>query len=273
MNDSPKPAMDESSAGLYDATLCFSGGRLFLGAVRDGEALALADEECKSLGDFQSLYFSNPLFTLPYRSMDIIVDDGGGYDLVPSPFLTEEQSIGLWLKGLQAGETVLKELLPDQECGVVFSVKDEVREFVERSFSRQTFHHPVTGLCLSALQYSRRNDGDCLFALVSGSPEEPLLDVAHARKGKLTFANRFHLHGETDALYYLTAVWRSEGLDQEKSALSLYGDRLSASFRELLRPLSNALRSFAINEYGTRGTEPNGTSLFPASIRLKMLCV
>ena len=183
MNDHPKTFIDESSAGHYDASLCYTGSHLFLGAVRDDDAIVLVDEECKSFVDFQSLYFSNPLLSFPYRSMDILADDGGVYDLVPSPFLTDERSIGLWLKGLQTGETVVKELLSDQEYGVVFSVKKEVTEFVERSFSRHTFRHPVTGLCLAALQLSRKDEGDCLFALLSGSGDNLLLDLVHARKG------------------------------------------------------------------------------------------
>ena len=264
--------IDEKSAGLYDATLFYSGGRLFLGVVKDSEAYALFDEECKSFVDFQSIYFSNPIFTYPFKSIDILFDDGAEYDIVPSPFLTDERSIGLWLKGQQGGKTVRKELLPDQECGVVFSVKDEIREFVERSFSRQTLCHPVTGLCLAALQLSRKSDDDCLFSMISGLPDCPVLDLAHARRGRLLFANRFRLQSETDALYFLTAVWRSEGLDQKKSLLRIYGDALSSPFLEKLRPMGDAVRSFEINEYKELGQELKGAPLFPASLRLRMLC-
>ena len=272
MSELSKAALNDREARSLDAVLYWSSSRAFLGALSGDGALILMDEECKSLEDFRGKYFALPAFALPYRSFSILADNGGVYDLVPSPFLTDEKSLGLWLPALGESEAVHIDDLPSQDCGVVYPVEREFREFASRSFSRQSYHHPVSGLCLAALQLSRKNDEDCLLAMVTGFPESPRLDLAHASRGKLLFAHRFPIYGESDVLYFVTAAWRSEGLDQDKSLLRLYGDRLSPEMTSKIEALRRSVHSFSLNDYEELGAERAGADGFPAPVRLRMLC-
>ena len=267
---------DETAARASDALLLLAPGRLFLGAYDSSNAVPLLDESFPRGGgeadEFRNRYFEHDLFSLPFRSLALLADRGEVYSLAPKELLADESLYDLWLPGLGAGERVLKEEPEDQEFGVLFPVHEELKAFAERSFGRFRFAHPVTGLLQAALLASRKSSRGCLYGCLSGSGTGEILDLVHASEGRVLFANRFRLHGEADALYYITAVWRSEGLDQASDELRLFADEPEERFLSTPASLKDAVRRYGVNEYGAIGKERPGAEAFPAALRLRMLC-
>lgn len=272
MADTNLPTPSERTATEQDALLSFAPGRLFFGVRNEDGLKALVDEKVRSLHDFQSLYFDKPLIGYPYRTVSLFLDGGGVYDFVPGAFVPDEQALSLWLPGLPEGARIIRERFADQGFELVSAVSEDLAEFVSRSFSRYTFSHPVTGLVQAALQSSRLSGARVLFGAVSRIGGEDVLDLVLASGGRVCFTNRFFLHGETDALYFVTSVWRAEDLDREEDAFRLFGDQITPGMSAALAPIKKAVKSFEINSFSELGRELPGAENFPALLRLKMLC-
>lgn len=272
MEDNFFAHIDERSASSLDAYLYVSPGKLSFGVKGETQAAVFLEEEVKSLRDFTGSYFAHPFMGFPYRSISLFFDSGGVYDLVPKPFCSDGQGVSLWLPGVSEDEVVMKEDFPDQDFSLTYSADKELREFAERSFSRHRYFHPASGLIQAALQSSRKSSHRSLFCSLSAHRGGNALDVVHVSNGKVLFANRFVLNGSADALYYITATWRSEGMDQEKDALCVYGDDLSQEMLQALSPLKKAISAFSLNNFSEFGRETPGVSDFPSLIRLKFLC-
>ena len=264
--------INEAAARNCAAYLWITPGKLFFGIKDQNGAEVLLDAPFSDIRDLQTAYYGNDFFGYPFREISLFMDEGTGYEAVPKALFSEGESAGLWLPGLPDRAPSFWDEEPGLPFGILFSAGEEVTDFMARSFARPHYFHPATGMIQTGRILSSRKGAGILLAHITKTPRISYLDVSVSREGNLLFANRFELHGETDILYFITSVWRVQGLSQDKDLLRVFGDDLDDGTLSALEGFKKSVGSFLVNDYSEIGTEAEGLTAFPSALRLRLLC-
>lgn len=256
-----------------DALLLLTTTRVALATQRAGEDATLSfDRKDTENRDFNDLFYAHSELGAPYHSFRILIDNGGVFDIVPSTFIGDSIDPDIWLPGRDQGTTLLREGVKDESFEVIFTIDTALKDFIERSFSREEYCHPVTNLIETGLLLSRKSEHSNLTAMLSRRTDGEVLDIVHCSAGKVLFANRFSIASPTDVLYYLTAVWRSEGLETSRDALYFFSDDITREQEQALGALRDSICLFRVNDFEVFGSRAKVYASLPLPLKMKLLC-
>lgn len=213
-------------------------------------------------------FFEHPELALPYADTTIYIDYGGSYCVVPESFLSQGIPPTAWLGDISAEAQVMESPAADRQYGVFYTVPRAVHEFCERSFSLQTYRHPITSLLSSAAAYSRQSNPRTLIALV----DTPTMDLVYYQDDRLMLANRYSIQDEVDALYFISAAWRHFELVGAQDHLALFG-RDTALPERVRALLSESVSQVSVNDYAAFGAKRTVLPDLPPLLQFRLLCV
>ncbi len=253
------------------AHVLFTNDKIYL-AVEDVTDGHLVSSLCIDTdGTPQSVsthFFERPELSQPYTDTTLYIDYGGKYCIVPQSFLGQGIPSAVWLGDKDEETHVLKSLLPDQQYGIIYSIPRMIHEFCERSFSLQTYRHPIAPLLSCVATHSRRNPQPTLVAVLHSTT----IDLIHYRDDRLELANRYRIQNEVDALYYISAAWRHFGLIGASDHLALFGENLDMlkSLRDLL---TDSIAHLTLNDYAALGAKrPALPPELPPLLQFRLIC-
>lgn len=213
-------------------------------------------------------FFEHPELALPYADTTIYIDYGGSYCVVPKSFLSQGIPPTAWLGDISSEAHVMESPVADRQYGVFYSVPRAVHEFCERSFSLQTYRHPITSLLSSAAAYSRQSNPHTLIALV----DTATMDLVYYQDDQLMLANRYSIQDEVDALYFISAAWRHFELIGAQDHLALFG-RDTALPERVKALLSESVSQVTVNDYAAFGAKHAVLPDLPPFLQFRLLCV
>lgn len=214
----------------------------------------------------KQFFFDQPLLSLPYRSTHICIVDESSYALIPQDLghaATPEQ----WLSVVtELGERqVLTEEFSQEQITLAYSISRELYDFCQRSFSLPSYGHTAKPLISSAIMLSRKGNGKLIMAQYRSHT----LDIIVAEQGHLLLANRYKVLGESDLLYYLTAVIRQYRLSPEEDTLYFY---TRAKVEQLENSLRESFEHVYMNHYPRLKVSPDLSLEVPTPFVLNLLC-
>lgn len=167
----------------------------------------------------QNLFWEHPVFALPYKSTEIIIEDGSPFVVVPND-LVDSASPEKWL-GVASdlrGRKVLTQAMGEERSSIIYSISQELFDFTQRSFSAPSYSHGICALCQMAMRQTRREYARQVLVNISSD----YIQVVVAEEGQLLLANKYSVSGDSDIIYYLTAVFRQFKFNPHDTPLSIF---------------------------------------------------
>jgi hypothetical protein len=184
----------------------------------------------------RELWASEEYLNLKYKSVEIIYSSET-FTLVPQAFYqnsSAEKYLG-FNHDIEKGYLVEKTFFPKADAWCIFTVPDNLKEFLSLKFPRAAIKHNLFPLVERSLKenrnYSERKQVHLNFFRSS-------FEVVAISGTKLLFCNQFNYSGDSDVLYYVLYVYDQLKLSQESTDLVIHG-----SFRQS-EPLYQAFRQY-----------------------------
>lgn len=230
-----------------EAYLVIGGGQIHYAArsVDDKTTLYIATAQLgKQLeGGMQQLFWEHPLFSLPYKSTEISIEDNSSFVVVPQDLL-ESASNSEWL-GIATdlnGRRVMSITLEEERSSIIFSVSQELFDFSQRSFSIPYYTHGIASFLRLAVTMTRRDESRVVLLHHLGE----YIHVIIACEGQLLLANRYKVASDSDTLYYITALYRQFKFNPKDTPLLLFCLETLGQLLDLLRA---SISNIKVNSY------------------------
>lgn len=272
-NKTPEPVSDSANQTIArsNAHVLFTPNAIYLAVEEEAGGRVTSSIRIDTDGSPRSVsarFFEYPELALPYADTTIYIDYGGSYCVVPESFLSQGIASTAWPGDISTDSQVMESLIADQQYGVIYSVPKAIHEFCERSFSLQTYRHPITALLSAAAAYSRQSNLRTLIALV----DTPTMDLVYFQDDRLMLANRYSIQDEIDALYFISAAWRHFELVGAQDRLALFG-RDPALPERVRALLSESVSQVSLNDYAPFGARRAVLPDLPPLLQFRLLCV
>lgn len=272
-NKTPEPVADSANKTIArsDAHVLFTPNAIYFAVEEEAGGRVTSSIRIDTDGSPRSVsarFFEYPELALPYADTTIYIDYGGSYCVVPESFLRQGIPPTAWPDDISADSQVMESLIADQDYGVIYSAPKAIHEFCERSFSLQTYQHPITALLSAAAAYSRQSNPRTLIALV----DTPTMDLVYFQDDRLMLANRYSIQDEVDALYFISAAWRHFELIGAQDRLALFG-RAPALPERVRALLSESVSQVSVNDYAPFGAKRAALPDLPPLLQFSLLCV
>lgn len=267
----PKSEIELSAkeAATLNARISLGYGQIYFVANEEGRESKIFATTIPSQdeGGMQELFWEYPIFSLPYKSTTITVNDGAPFVIIPDD-LVDSTSPEEWLS-LSAdteGRRVLTQALSEERISVVYSIRKELFDFCKRSFSIPLFTHNVSTQIIHTIRQTRIKSPKILSAYI----DRNFIQIVVSDSGELLLANRYRIGSDADCLYYLTAIYRQFSLDPHVDPIYLYS---CGYYIQFIEELKKSIDHVHLNNYPTHegsSTYTNG-SIHPLEL-LYILC-
>ena len=169
----------------------------------------------------KNIFFDNQCFTYLYRSFYVICATEK-YTLAPENVFSEKEKSLLFSLCHQQDETgkILVQQLSNLQSFLLFSVDNEVYEFLMRSILNPEFIHSLSPLLLSWQKNSLTFFPKQVHAFIHNN----LMDIACFDHGELLFVNSFNCENENDIVYYIMYTCRQLEINQLEDSIHFHGD-------------------------------------------------
>ncbi len=158
-----------------------------------------------------------------YDTVSVEIDDNP-YALVPSAVFNENECTTIMKfnhRGINLRHyTVRTDYLNGFDITNIYAINTELYKFIQANFPYATICHLSTSLTTEALIHSKKCNAKEVWCL----PSEKHLITVVADCGNLLLTNRFSLLNDTDATYYLGAVFNQYNLSQTETCLYVKGE-------------------------------------------------
>lgn len=218
-------------------------------------------------GGMQDLFWEYPIFSLPYKSTTIMINDGAPFVVVPEDLFDSAKAED-WLSISTNTEErqILTESISDGRLVVVYSIRKVLFDFCKRSFSTPTFSHNIGTQITYTLRQSRTKTPKLLSAYV----DKHFIQIVVTESGELLLANTFRIGAASDCLYYITAAYRQFGLNPYSDPIHLYA---SSYYEQLHDEISLSIQEVETNHHLTQERKKTHTySLIHPLELLHILC-
>ena len=176
-----------------------------------------------------------------YKRVNILVDVA--VMLVPIEEFQDEdmQRLYRYTFGLDDGDTVVHQILPDLNAVAVFPVNKDIKLVVDDHFTDVR----ITPLIRSIWTYLHRKSFIGMSKKLYGYFHDKKLELFAFSKNRFKFYNSFELASSRDAVYFIMYVWEQLGMDKTSDELHLVGDIVDSDGLKI--SLSQFIRKVYIN--------------------------
>ena len=176
-----------------------------------------------------------------YKRVNILVDVA--VMLLPIEEFQEEDMQGLYRYtfGLDDGDTVVHQILPDLNAVAVFPINKDIKLVVDDHFTDVR----ITPLIRSIWTYLHRKSFIGMSKKLYGYFHDRKLELFAFSKNRFKFYNSFELDSSRDAVYFIMYVWEQLGMDKTSDELHLVGDIVDSDGLKI--SLSQFIRKVYIN--------------------------
>ena len=170
--------------------------------------------------NLREAFKSTALLQRGYKRVNILVDVA--VMLVPIEEFQEEDMQGLYRYtfGLDDGDTVVHQILPDLNAVAVFPINKDIKLVVDDHFTDVR----ITPLIRSIWTYLHRKSFIGMSKKLYGYFHDKKLELFAFSKNRFKFYNSFELDSSRDAVYFIMYVWEQLGMDKTSDELHLVGD-------------------------------------------------
>jgi len=191
--------------------------------------------------NLREAFKSAALLQRGYKRVTILVDVA--VMLVPIEEFQEEDMQGLYQYtfGLDDGDTVVHQILPDLNAVAVFPVNKDIKLVVDDHFTDVR----ITPLIRSIWTYLHRKSFIGMSKKLYGYFHDKKLELFAFSKNRFKFYNSFELDSSRDAVYFIMYVWEQLGMDKTSDELHLVGDIVDSDGLRI--SLSQFIRKVYIN--------------------------
>ena len=191
--------------------------------------------------NLREAFKSTALLQRGYKRVNILVDVA--VMLVPIEEFQEEDMQGLYRYtfGLDDGDTVVHQVLPDLNAVAVFPINKDIKLVVDDHFTDVR----ITPLIRSIWTYLHRKSFIGMSKKLYGYFHDKKLELFAFSKNRFKFYNSFELDSSRDAVYFIMYVWEQLGMDKTSDELHLVGDIVDSDGLKI--SLSQFIRKVYIN--------------------------
>ncbi|WP_315349218.1 DUF3822 family protein [Hoylesella saccharolytica] len=191
--------------------------------------------------NLREAFKSTALLQRGYKRVNILVDVA--VMLVPIEEFQEEDMQGLYRYtfGLDDGDTVVHQVLPDLNAVAVFPINKDIKLVVDDHFTDVR----ITPLIRSIWTYLHRKSFIGMSKKLYGYFHDKKLELFAFSKNRFKFYNSFELASSRDAVYFIMYVWEQLGMDKTSDELHLVGDIVDSDGLKI--SLSQFIRKVYIN--------------------------
>lgn len=191
--------------------------------------------------NLREAFKSAALLQRGYKRVNILVDVA--VMLVPIEEFQEEDMQGLYRYtfGLDDGDTVVHQVLPDLNAVAVFPINKDIKLVVDDHFTDVR----ITPLIRSIWTYLHRKSFIGMSKKLYGYFHDKKLELFAFSKNRFKFYNSFELDSSRDAVYFIMYVWEQLGMDKTSDELHLVGDIVDSDGLKI--SLSQFIRKVYIN--------------------------
>ena len=191
--------------------------------------------------NLREAFKSAALLQRGYKRVNILVDVA--VMLVPIEEFQEEDMQGLYRYtfGLDDGDTVVHQVLPDLNAVAVFPINKDIKLVVDDHFTDVR----ITPLIRSIWTYLHRKSFIGMSKKLYGYFHDKKLELFAFSKNRFKFYNSFELDSSRDAVYFIMYVWEQLGMDKTSDELHLVGDIVDSDGLRI--SLSQFIRKVYIN--------------------------
>ena len=191
--------------------------------------------------NLREAFKSAALLQRGYKRVNILVDVA--VMLVPIEEFQEEDMQGLYRYtfGLDDGDTVVHQILPDLNAVAVFPINKDIKLVVDDHFTDVR----ITPLIRSIWTYLHRKSFIGMSKKLYGYFHDKKLELFAFSKNRFKFYNSFELDSSRDAVYFIMYVWEQLGMDKTSDELHLVGDIVDSDGLKI--SLSQFIRKVYIN--------------------------
>lgn len=170
--------------------------------------------------NLREAFKSTALLQRGYKRVNILVDVA--VMLVPIEEFQEEDMQGLYRYtfGLDDGDIVVHQVLPDLNAVAVFPINKDIKLVVDDHFTDVR----ITPLIRSIWTYLHRKSFIGMSKKLYGYFHDKKLELFAFSKNRFKFYNSFELDSSRDAVYFIMYVWEQLGMDKTSDELHLVGD-------------------------------------------------
>ena len=191
--------------------------------------------------NLREAFKSTALLQRGYKRVNILVDVA--VMLVPIEEFQEEDMQGLYRYtfGLDDGDIVVHQILPDLNAVAVFPINKDIKLVVDDHFTDVR----ITPLIRSIWTHLHRKSFIGMSKKLYGYFHDKKLELFAFSKNRFKFYNSFELDSSRDAVYFIMYVWEQLGMDKTNDELHLVGDIVDSDGLKI--SLSQFIRKVYIN--------------------------
>lgn len=191
--------------------------------------------------NLREAFKSTALLQRGYKRVNILVDVA--VMLVPIEEFQEEDMQGLYRYtfGLDDGDTVVHQVLPDLNAVAVFPINKDIKLVVDDHFTDVR----ITPLIRSIWTHLHCKSFIGMSKKLYGYFHDKKLELFAFSKNRFKFYNSFELDSSRDAVYFIMYVWEQLGMDKTSDELHLVGDIVDSDGLKI--SLSQFIRKVYIN--------------------------
>ena len=191
--------------------------------------------------NLREAFKSTALLQRGYKRVTILVDVA--VMLMPIEEFQEEDMQGLYRYtfGLDDGDTVVHQILPDLNAVAVFPINKDIKLVVDDHFTDVR----ITPLIRSIWTHLHHKSFIGMSKKLYGYFHDKKLELFAFSKNRFKFYNSFELDSSRDAVYFIMYVWEQLGMDKTSDELHLVGDIVDSDGLKI--SLSQFIRKVYIN--------------------------
>ena len=213
----------EVSIRLWPGGLSFSGYVLHEKDSFFTETF-LFDSDQSMAQSLKNTFFDNQYFSYLYRSVSVLYVSGK-YTLVPDSVFSEKDKSLLFSLCHQYNkkDTILVYPLKELQSKILYTIENEVYEFLVRSLVNPHIVHYLSPLLISWQKKSLTSYPKHIYVFI----HDNILDIACFEHGEMLFLNAFDYEKENDIIYYILYTCRQLCINQLEDNMYLCGDEMT----------------------------------------------
>jgi len=211
---------------------------------------------------------SRILRTYPFQKVTVAVASNQ-FTLIPEALYREEDASKYYAFNFtpSPAQKILSQGIRTFQARVVYSIPNEVNEYVSSAFRDPLLLPHIAPLLESARQWARGNERVSILFNVRNSS----LDIVIAENSKLILANSFNWREPEDALYYLLFTCEQLGLDPQRVPVWVSGN--AGSGTAINKLLEKYIRSTEICALPPVNGYSHSVALLPAQLFYSLFCL
>ncbi len=225
------------------------------------------NKKISPVANLKEIFFDNEFLAFPYRKTQVI-SQSRDFTFVPSILFKETDKDTFFSFNFhQPKGKLLNQQLQQPEINIIFSMEEEVYEFLSRSLSQTIFIHHTSPLISFFYHRSRLGNTNKLIVNI----QKDSVDILCFSLGELILANNYSCQNTNDMVFYILFIWKHLKMNQLKDMAIVLGtqDRKTEVMDLLNKYIKNVVPFNPVPEHHLFGVD---SSNIPFDIISLSLC-